>query len=152
MSWNVKTLTIIVILITLNLAARVVMFILTGVFVTNLVTRCMNGVQFVIGLLTDAVMRREKIYPRECFACGEPMKQEPNSTTLACADCQIFENGTIKGRYHYPFPKHEWGDVMIEPLDHSLMYYPTPDSLGYRHELVSLVERQELRTPDGEDR
>jgi hypothetical protein len=150
MSWNAETPTITATLTTLSLAVLALMFISIGVPATTLVTRCMNGVRCVIGLLTDALMRREKIYPRDCFACGEPMKQEPNSTTLVCTECQISENGTIKGRYHYPFPKHEWNDELIEPLDHGALYYPTPDSMGYRHELVSLVESPQLRTADGE--
>lgn len=97
----------------------------------------------VIVLLTDVFTKmgktRDKIFPRDCFNCGNPMKRTyAGSITLACEDCEIWENGTISGRFPAEFVPYHWGEERIEYTDHGSMCFPSPDSAGY-HETNILV-------------
>jgi hypothetical protein len=82
------------------------------------------------------------IYPRDCFACGEPMiPAAKGSHTLICKPCEITENGTIRGK----FPRDSntggmWGNELIPYLDHGDTNAPSPDTMGSNREPVRLAE------------
>jgi hypothetical protein len=74
----------------------------------------------------------DRLYPRECFACGDMMIPEPDSTKLVCSLCDVSENGAINGRWNTSMPQViPFGDEMIRFVDHGKLDYPTPDSAGY---------------------
>jgi hypothetical protein len=80
-------------------------------------------------------MPETKIYPRDCFACGEPMTPAaPGSYTLRCRHCEITENGTSTGIFpvSHPDPCQLGEDMKVEFVDHGgTMCFPSPDSVGY---------------------
>ena len=83
-----------------------------------------------------------QIYPRDCFACGEPMVPvAKGSHTLICKPCEITENGTVRGK----FPRDGntgglWGNELITYLDHGETNAPSPDTMGSCREPVRLAE------------
>jgi hypothetical protein len=80
--------------------------------------------------------KKEQVYPRDCFACGNPMVPKINNFSedtllLECPGCEISEDGTVTGRFHtQPLP-FTWGDGDYIPfIDHSNMHVPSPDVTG----------------------
>jgi hypothetical protein len=58
----------------------------------------------------------------------------PGSHTLTCGDCEVYENGTVSGRWKSSSPDAVmFGEDLIRFTDHgSVMVYPAPDSLGFK--------------------
>jgi hypothetical protein len=83
----------------------------------------------------------EKVFPRSCFACGQPMRQIPATTTLWCRECDISEAGTVSGRW--PSERRdsvEFGDEVIRFVDHGgKLSFPSPDSEGYQRGSVHVA-------------
>jgi hypothetical protein len=72
--------------------------------------------------------KKEKIYPRNCFACGYEMTlAEDCSFTLECKECEILENGTLNGRFHLPQQEYVWDGETVVFIDHSKVNLPSPD-------------------------
>jgi hypothetical protein len=72
--------------------------------------------------------KSERIFPRNCFVCSKPMTaREEGWPVLECADCEVFENGTWKGRHHLEPVPFEWMGEYITFIDHSKIYLPSPD-------------------------
>ena len=84
---------------------------------------------------------KDKIFPRDCFSCGEQMKPiGGGSYTVRCKSCDVTENGTINGVFKTDTQQAvTFGDEMIYFVDHGgNMCYPSPDSVGY--ESLPVVE------------
>ena len=72
-----------------------------------------------------------RIFPRDCFSCGKQMipvdrDLECGDVRVWCKGCDVYEDGTVTGRWTYnpdPFP---WGDEAIPFLDHSKVHFPSP--------------------------
>lgn len=78
--------------------------------------------------------KKEKVYPRECFACGTEMTlMKDCSFTLECKECDIQENGTLRGRFHMPMYDYEWDGETVTFIDHSKVYMPSPDVTPLAH-------------------
>lgn len=76
--------------------------------------------------------KSDTIYFRKCFACGNPMTlRQVDWPILHCEGCEVWENGTIKGRYHHidPLP-FEWLGEYITFIDHSKVHLPSPDVIA----------------------
>jgi hypothetical protein len=72
--------------------------------------------------------KKEKIYPRNCFACETQMTLAQDCrTTLECRECDIQENGTMNGRFHIPLDDYIWDGETIAFIDHGEVYLPSPD-------------------------
>lgn len=88
----------------------------------------------------------EKIIPRNCFACGEPMTQAcPGSYTLKCRGCDVTENGIVTGIHPVsrPDPCQLGEDMKVEFVDHGgTMCFPSPDSVGYEPVQVAKPQTQ----------
>jgi hypothetical protein len=83
-----------------------------------------------------------KIYPRDCFACGEPMVPvAKGSYTLICKPCEVTENGTIRGKFSWNANAGGmWHNELIPYLDHGETNAPSPDTTGNHRESVPLAE------------
>lgn len=76
--------------------------------------------------------KSERIFPRNCFACGEPMTLlKEGWPLLECARCEVLENGTWRGRHHLEPVQVDWFGEFPEFADHSKVHLPSPDVTGF---------------------
>lgn len=120
---------------------------------------CTKGVLSAFARWTDACSKMqypgssEKIYWRDCYACGKPMTLiKDYMVTLECVDCDIRENGTVNGRFQYELDEYvEWNDMLIKTIDHSKVHLPSPDMIG-NDEPVQVAEQTLQRETAEENR
>lgn len=78
--------------------------------------------------------KKPRIFPRNCFICGNPMaliKSEEGLTPwLECQGCEVTENGTVNGIFPYNETECEWCGEYVKFIDHSKIYLPSPDMIG----------------------
>jgi hypothetical protein len=83
----------------------------------------------------------ERVFPRACFVCERQMRTVPSTTTLWCRECDIFEAGTISGRWLTE--RREcviFGEDVIFFTDHGgELCFPTPDSEGFQRGPVQVA-------------
>lgn len=72
--------------------------------------------------------KTDRIFQRNCFVCDEPMTlREEGWPILECVHCEVFENGTWKGRHTLAPVPFEWLGEFVKFIDHSKIHLPSPD-------------------------
>lgn len=73
------------------------------------------------------VLPREKIYPRDCFVCGQPMEKMNGEPVVQCIACDVLEDATTVGRFHTREQMTStWMGHVITFIDHGKYHVPSP--------------------------